>query len=518
MLPVFGVLSTWLTPFWLLAAGAFLGMLVLVAAYGVLRLLTIGTPLVAGPATARTTGWRRLPRKMVLAVHSSLREGFLFPVLVLGTILSVVAVAVAFIVPFESLTRSVMRIAAATSVDERTIDVPADAKDLEVDLGVVPAEVSEFEITADRNMYFSVELPGAQVSFNETRIALLPNETFGWDKASNQKYLFYGDTTRLFLTNNSALPATAKIFLRTQPEHPEATTIPWTAGLFIALVVGFLLLRAAMPRVMAVASTTAKEALAQPLLQIVMAIGVTFLTITVFIPYNTFGDDVSMLKDTNLSFLMILSIFVALWTASVGLADEIEGRTALTVLSKPIGRPQFLLGKFVGVLLPVLLMFLFLGTLFLLTVSFKTVYDARESAQQEPIWQRCYAEMIGIVPGLALAFMETVIMAAIAVAIATRLPMLANLSICFTIYIVGHLLPLLVISKKVSDPFGIIQFMGQFFAVVLPVLEHFNIYAAIAGGVEVPWDYLGWALVYCVLYSGVAMLFALLLFEDRDLA
>jgi ABC-type transport system involved in multi-copper enzyme maturation permease subunit len=496
MLPLFGALATWLTPFWLLAAGALVGMVVLGLAYGVIRLAS---------------------RRLTLTIHSSLREGFLLPVLMLGGILSVYAVAVAFVVPFEPFMRSVARFAAATTV-KQVIEVAADAKELEVDLGVVPAEVSEFEIEADQNMYFTVELPGATESFEQTRIALLPNERFTWDKQSNQKYLFYGDTTRFFLTNNSALPAEASITVITQPEHPEAKAIPWTAGLLIALVVSFLLLRAAMPRVMAVATTTAKEALAQPLFQIVVAIGVAFLTITVFIPYNTFGDDVSMLKDTNLSFLMILSIFVALWTASVGLADELEGRTALTVLSKPIGRPQFLVGKFLGVLLPVLLMFLFLGTLFLLTVAFKTVYDARESAQQEPIWQRCYAEMIGIVPGLALAFMETVVMAAIAVAIATRLPMLANLSICFTIYIVGHLLPLLVMSKRVSDPYGIIQFMGQFFAVVLPVLEHFNIYAAIAGGVEVPWDYLGWALAYCVLYSGVAMLFALVLFEDRDLA
>ena len=496
MLPLFGALSTWLTPFWLLAAGVCAAMVVLGLAYGVIRLTS---------------------RRLTLTLHSSLREGFLLPVLVLGGILSAFAIAVAFVVPFEAFMRSVARMAAATTI-ERPIDVPEDAKNLEVDLGVVPAEVSEFEITADRNMYFTVELPGATEVFGETQINLLPNERFTWDKESNQKYLFYGDTTRLFLTNNSALPAKVDITVRTQPEHPEAKVIPWAASLFIALVVGFLLLRAAMPRVMAVATTTSKEALAQPLFQIVLAIGVTFLTITVFIPYNTFGDDVSMLKDTNLSFLMILSIFIALWTASVGLADELEGRTALTVLSKPIGRPQFLLGKYLGVLLPVLLMFLFLGTLFLLTVAFKTVYDARESAQQEPIWQRCYAEMIGIVPGLALAFMETVVMAAIAVAIATRLPMLANLSICFTIYIVGHLLPLLVMSKKVSDPYGIIQFMGQFFAVVLPVLEHFNIYAAIAGGVEVPWDYLGWSLAYCVLYSGVAMLFALVLFEDRDLA
>ena len=38
--------------------------------------------------------------------------------------------------------------------------------------------------------------------------------------------------------------------------------------------------------------------------------------------------------------------------------------------------------------------------------------------------------MIGIVPGLVLAFMETVVLTAISVAISTRLPMLPNLVIC----------------------------------------------------------------------------------------
>jgi hypothetical protein len=50
------------------------------------------------------------------------------------------------------------------------------------------------------------------------------------------------------------------------------------------------------------------------------------------------------------------------------------------------------------------------------------------------------------------------------------------------------------------------------------VLDHFNIQAAVAGGKRVPADYLAWALLYCVLYSAVAMLLALILFEDRDLA
>ena len=514
MILLFGAISTWLTPFWLLAAGVFAAMVVLGVAYGLIRMLS---------------------RRATMAVDSSLKEGFLLPVLVLGGILSVFAIGVAFVVPFEPLMRSTGRLATVAAAKvlyavgipqtaeallapvDRTIDVAADAKDMEVDLDVVPAEVSLLDVTADKNMYFTVELPGATQTYGETRISLLPNEKFEWDRESNQKYLFYGDTTRLFLTNNSTLPATVSIHVETRPNIPRLPryrgrlpgSLVWLSA-FCYCVRQCQGLWRSPPR--------PRRRRCEPIFQIVLALGVAFLTITVFIPYNTFGDDVSMLKDTNLSFLMLLSIFIALWTASVGLADEIEGRTALTVLSKPIGRPQFLLGKFAGVLLPVLLMFLFLGTLFLLTVSFKVVYDARETAHPEPIWQRCYVEMIGIVPGLALAFMETIVMAAIAVAIATRLPMLANLSICFTIYIAGHLLPLLVMSKKVSDPYGIIQFMGQLFAVVLPVLEHFNIYAAIAGGAVVPWEYLFAALGYCVLYTCLAMLFALFLFEDRDLA
>jgi ABC-type transport system involved in multi-copper enzyme maturation permease subunit len=60
--------------------------------------------------------------------------------------------------------------------------------------------------------------------------------------------------------------------------------------------------------------------------------------------------------------------------------------------------------------------------------------------------------------------------------------------------------------------------MAQLLATVLPALETFNIYAAIATGQEVPLSYLGWAAFYCLLYTSIAMLLALLLFEDRDLA
>jgi hypothetical protein len=90
------------------------------------------------------------------------------------------------------------------------------------------------------------------------------------------------------------------------------------------------------------------------------------------------------------------------------------------------------------------------------------------------------------------------------------------LIICFTVYALGHLVPLIVQSSvgKIS----IVRFVGQLFATILPVLEHFTIEAAVVGGVPVPWGYLGWAALYAALYSAVALLVALVLFQDRDLA
>ena len=191
----------------------------------------------------------------------------------------------------------------------------------------------------------------------------------------------------------------------------------------------------------AIALTTSKEVMSQPLFYIVLALGVCALLAFIVMPYNTFGDDVKMMKDSGLTVIMLLAILLAVWSASVSIADELEGRTALTLLSKPIRRRQFILGKFLGILEPALLLFILLGFAFLVSVSYKVVYDAREVALPEPTWQACYAEIVKILPGLVLAFLETVVLAAISVALSTRLPMVANLVVCSAIYVLGHLVP-----------------------------------------------------------------------------
>jgi ABC-type transport system involved in multi-copper enzyme maturation permease subunit len=291
----------------------------------------------------------------------------------------------------------------------------------------------------------------------------------------------------------------------------------------IGLVVGIValmaisgVLRWVAPKVAAISWTTSKEAMSQPLFYILLTIGVFGLILFPFIPYNTLGEDIKMVKDEGLTLIMVLSVVMALWTASVSIAEEIEGRTALTLLSKPVGRREFILGKFVGILVPVAIMFLVLGALFLASVSYKMPYDARESALTDPTVFDCQREMLQVAPGLLLGFMEAIVLTAISVAISTRLPMLANLMICASIYVLGHLVPILADSAVGQIEF--VRFVANLLAAILPVLDHFNISAGISTGQQVPGIYLAWAGLYCLIYSAVAMLVALLLFEDRDLA
>ena len=280
----------------------------------------------------------------------------------------------------------------------------------------------------------------------------------------------------------------------------------------------YFIQRTAMPKVSAIALSTFKTEVAQPIYLLFILLGSLFAFASIYIPYYTLGEDIKMLKDAVLTVILVFSIFMAVWAASKSIAEEIEGRTALTVLSKPIGRRDFILGKFLGISWSTGLLYIVMGLVFLVVVSYKPVYDARENSEADIYWQQCFVEMMTMVPALVLAFLEAIVFVAISVAISTRLPIMANLLLCFGIYVLGHLTPLIVQSSVAIEAFEPVVFFGQLIATIVPVLDHFNVQAALTGGATVPLVYLGWAFIYCLIYAAIAMLLALVMFEDRDLA
>ena len=172
------------------------------------------------------------------------------------------------------------------------------------------------------------------------------------------------------------------------------------------------------------------------------AIAGFWLIASIFIAYFTFGEDIKMYKDTGLTTISFACLLLALLTASSTVAEEIEGKTAITLLSKPINRRQFIFGKFLGIEFGVATLFLFLGTLFALGVAYKYSYDLRESAGEGQ--GRQMEQVLQVLPGLVLGFFEVTVLTSVSVAISTRMPMLVNLVVCISIFFLGHLTPVLV--------------------------------------------------------------------------
>ncbi len=486
-----GNLTIWLTPIWIVSLGVTSAAAILLVLYGILWFV-----------------WRRAADAALRLVRESVLQWVSYLVLVFVGLCFLLAP----VMPVRQVLNSVKRLPAVGSTT-MTVKVPAHADDKEVPVQFESDELQSYSFSSDQDLVVGVEKGKA---YSNPLILAEGGEAYKWSPSSKFQRLFQGPVTTLYVTNQSDAPTELTINYDTDVPLRAVRQIPVAAGMILAIFAVFLLLHWLFPGISTIAIATSKEAVAQPLYILSLIAGACLLVLYIYIPYNTFGEDVKMYKDSSLMTIMVLAILVAVWTASVSVADEIEGRTALTLLSKPISRREFVLGKFTGIVSANFLMFVLLGAWMLVMVSYKVVYDSRETSNPEPTWQACNAEMVGIVPGLALSFMETVVLTAISVAISTRLSMLPNLVICGSIYVLGHLGPLIAQSSVGQNEF--VAFFGQLIALVLPVLDHFNVQAAVAGGVRVPPDYLAWAALYCVLYSAVAMLLALILFEDRDLA
>jgi len=299
-------------------------------------------------------------------------------------------------------------------------------------------------------------------------------------------------------------------------ETSDLTVQWWITG--AGVLVYFILLFGVTASTQAgvIARATTKEAIRQPVFLLLMALGLILLLLNTFLPFFSMGDDVKMLMDCGLATILICSLLLAVWSASTSIADEIEGKTAMTLLSKPINRRQFIIGKYLGILKAVVWLMLPLVITFLLLVYFKVGYDAREASQEAPTHADRMAAVWLILPGILLIYMEVAILTAISVAISTRLPMMVNMIICFGVYIIGHLTPNLVQAK--AEGLEFVKFTGQLIATILPNLDNFNMSPAVATGTVVPPVYIGHSALSCLLYSGIAILVAFILFEDRDLA
>src|SRR5262245_26703604 len=134
------------------------------------------------------------------------------------------------------------------------------------------------------------------------------------------------------------------------------------------------------PKGGAVALAAFREALRQPMFWMLVGVAVLLMTVSLFLPYFTFGDDFKMVKQINFDIVMLFAVAFGVIAAALSISEEIEGRTAVTLMSKPVSRRQFLLGKFLGILLASLVMTGILSWLLHWVLFIRPVFDPLENA------------------------------------------------------------------------------------------------------------------------------------------
>jgi len=311
------------------------------------------------------------------------------------------------------------------------------------------------------------------------------------------------------------------------------------------------------------------ELIRQPIFLLLMTGSVLFEIFLAVPYYFAFGEEPKLVENSALAVMLLSGLFGAVMSASSSLAREIRTGTALAVLSKPVGRAQFLLAKYAGLAaaLTVLTYVNMVGVLLASRMAFDAygstdlaalgIFGAavllayglagfsnfflRRTFASDAVFalvalatlaafvtfqftrQMASADAVArvnwdLLPAGILILFALWILAALALACSTRLDTIPTLAVCSAFFLVG-----LMSDYFFSQAGGKIGGGGSWWAstlyTVLPNWQLFWLADAIETGKSTfQWAYVGKALVYVAGYAGAALAIGTALFEERELS
>ncbi|MFM2165204.1 MAG: hypothetical protein RL325_1641 [Planctomycetota bacterium] len=131
-------------------------------------------------------------------------------------------------------------------------------------------------------------------------------------------------------------------------------------------------------QILAIARNTLLESIRQPIVLVVFVAATILVVLSNPLSAWTMQDDQRMFVDIGLSTVFLATAVLASFIATNVITREIENRTVLTVVSKPVPRPAFVLGKYLGVSAAMLLCFGCLALVFALVEVHGTLQTVRD--------------------------------------------------------------------------------------------------------------------------------------------
>ena len=224
------------------------------------------------------------------------------------------------------------------------------------------------------------------------------------------------------------------------------------------------------------------------------------------------GQEVKVVKDLGLAGGTVAGLLIAVLVGTGLVAGEVERGTIHTTLTKPVRRPELILGQFVGLAL-VLAVALGAMAAALYGLLAWTALTAGDAAQRG--WEAPAADP-ALLRAYLLIYMELLIVAAIALLFSTFSSRFLAIVMTAGMYVVGHFNADLRAMDEVTGP-GAAAFLAACLSHILPDLAPLNVTAEVVHGQPVTAGYLALTAGYALVYLAALIVGAVFIFSRRDL-
>src|SRR5437762_2085861 len=254
-------------------------------------------------------------------------------------------------------------------------------------------------------------------------------------------------------------------------------------------------------RVLSIAGNAFREAVLDRVLYNLVLFVLLLTAGAIFLGELSAGQESKIIVDLGLSAMLLFGVFIAIFVG-VGLVyKEIERRTLYAILSKPISRGQFLLGKYLGLCATLFVNVMIMG----LGASLALLYIHRG---WDPL-------VINIWPAILLIYFELAIITGVALLFSSFSSPALSALLTFFVFIIGHFSSDLKALANSSSSASA-RFILRALYYLLPNLTNYSAIAAASPGTVTDAASVLLAIAYAIVYSAVLLAAASLIFGRRN--
>lgn len=258
-------------------------------------------------------------------------------------------------------------------------------------------------------------------------------------------------------------------------------------------------MRKALSVTTTIAINTFKETIRNKILYNILLVAIAALVLSLSFGDMSVFSRAQVLIDFGLATMSVTGLLMAVFIGVGLVGTEISKKTVYGIISKPVNRELFIIGKFCGLLIIMFLNFFLIACIFLVSIFFMGV-----------------ALKANVIYAVVLLFVEmgVVISASIFFSTFTTPTLAAIFTLGF--YIIGHLNNLIDISAKHQASL-VWQAILKTINNILPNLEYFNIRSRVVYDLVIPDFFVLEALFYGMLYTLLFLIFSVLVFSRKNL-